>query len=67
MTATKRWFELECRHCGQRFFEMVRLLFHACPSRPDAQNRPRSHAKRPAKGKVAHRTAQPIAPEAQRL
>jgi hypothetical protein len=48
----KRWFELECRHCGQRFIDMVRLLYHACPDRPDAQNRRRSHAKRPTKVRV---------------
>jgi hypothetical protein len=32
MSATpKRWFELQCRHCGGRFVEMARLAFHKCP------------------------------------
>ena len=31
MTA-KRWFELECRHCGRRFIETVKLVFHECPT-----------------------------------
>jgi hypothetical protein len=30
-TTAKRWFELECRHCGGRFLEMADLLFHRCP------------------------------------
>ena len=38
MSDTKRWFQLECRHCGQRFIEMVGLLFHSCPGRGDAVN-----------------------------
>jgi hypothetical protein len=50
---SKRWFELECRHCRQCFVDMAKLLFHRCPNRPDAQNRHRSHANRRAKGKVA--------------
>jgi ribosomal protein L44E len=29
---TKRWFEIECRKCGQRFVEMSKLAFHRCPA-----------------------------------
>jgi hypothetical protein len=53
---SKRWFELECPRCRGCFVEMVDLLFHPCPNRPDAQNRPRRGAKRLAKGRVAART-----------
>jgi hypothetical protein len=38
MTDAKRWFELTCRHCGGRFVEMAKLLFHRCPGRSEAQN-----------------------------
>lgn len=38
MSYAKRWFELECRRCGQRFVDMAKLLFHRCPGRGDAVN-----------------------------
>jgi hypothetical protein len=31
-TPAKRWFEIECRRCGQRFIEMIKLAFHRCPA-----------------------------------
>jgi hypothetical protein len=31
-TTAKRWFEIECRKCGQRFVEMSKLAFHRCPA-----------------------------------
>ncbi|MGD0950448.1 MAG: hypothetical protein ABSA52_23900 [Candidatus Binatia bacterium] len=37
MTDSKRWFELECRHCGQRFIDMAKLLFHRCPGQGQQQ------------------------------
>src|SRR5689334_17680370 len=29
--------EIECRHCGQRFVEMVDLLFHRCAAQTGAR------------------------------
>jgi hypothetical protein len=46
-------YRMTCRHCGGRFLEMANLLFHRCSGQSDAQNRPRSRAKRPVRGKVA--------------
>jgi hypothetical protein len=50
MTAetSKRWFELECRHCSGRFVEMKDLLFHRCPGsgEPKPQRRKPRRAKR---------------------
>ena len=43
MTDAKRWFELRCRHCGQRFVEMTRLVFHRCPAQGDAHRSPQAH------------------------
>jgi hypothetical protein len=31
-TTAKRWFEIECRRCGQKFIEMSKLAFHRCPA-----------------------------------
>lgn len=31
-------YRLTCRHCEQRFFETVDLLFHRCPGQANAQN-----------------------------
>lgn len=58
----KRWFELQCRHCGQRFIDMAKLLFHACPGRSEARNRGRSHARRPRQARVATTAQGPLRP-----
>jgi predicted nucleic acid-binding Zn-ribbon protein len=49
-------YRMTCRHCGQRFLEMAKLLFHRCPGQGNAQNRARSHAKQPTKVKAANPT-----------
>jgi len=58
MRGERRPSELECRHCGQRFLEMVKLLFHPCPkslgkhgsprggNRPGPQRRTRARHRR---------------------
>jgi hypothetical protein len=37
MCGARKWYELECRHCGRRFLEMRELLFHPCPSNSNAR------------------------------
>jgi hypothetical protein len=54
MGGARQWFELECRHCGQRFVDMARLLFHPCPSNPNAEKSTR-HSRRPAKRRNGRR------------
>jgi len=56
MTEAKRWFELECQHCGQRFLDMAKLLFHHCPVQVHAHGRPRKGDRRPGRGKVGTTT-----------
>jgi hypothetical protein len=56
MSEAKRWFELECRHCRQRFVDMGKLLFHRCPRRADAQNRRQSHGRRTGQVKLRTKT-----------
>lgn len=45
---SKRWFELECGHCGQRFIEMTKLVFHRCPGQGNARRARRNHLLKPA-------------------
>lgn len=30
MSEGKHWYAMECRHCGQRFMDMAKLLVHPC-------------------------------------
>lgn len=55
MTA-KRWFELECRHCGQRFIDMAKLLFHRCPSQGDVHSGRRKGDRRPGQANPRTKT-----------
>ncbi len=50
----KQPFELECRQCGQRFLEMVKLLFHRCPGLSDAHRGPQSHERRAGTSPPTH-------------
>jgi hypothetical protein len=55
MTA-KRWFELECRHCGKRFLEMATLLFHRCPGLSHAHKQSQRRARRKGQGNLRTKT-----------
>jgi hypothetical protein len=58
-TAAAPDYLLTCRHCGQRFVEMVALLFHTCsgqPSQPAQRPQwPRRKIRKPKKWAEANR------------
>jgi hypothetical protein len=45
-------YRMTCRHCGGRFLEMVDLLYHACPNRPDAHKGRQNRKRRPGRGNL---------------